>query len=1022
MCVVSFYKNEYVSRVIIVSMISSKFQELYKKLNPRQKEAVDAIEGPVMVIAGPGTGKTSILTLRIANILRQTDTTPDSILALTFTESGVHSMRKKLVDIIGPAGYRVHIHTFHSFCNEIIKHFSQEFPRIIGAQHMTDVDQIRIIEEIITKTKLENLRPYGDKFYYLKPILSEIKNLKREDIDPKEFSRIIKDQEKSFLAIEDLYHEKGKYKGEMRGAYKSVQKKIDNNKELLLVYTQYQEKLEEEHLYDYEDMIMEVIRELKNNNDLLLELQETYQYVLADEHQDANNAQNKLLELISGFHESPNLFIVGDEKQAIFRFQGASLENFLYFKKNFPDAKLISLNENYRSTQRILDASFGLISNNKVALKDLRVELKASGESAQDIAKIYLHEFSSPHVEHEYIADKIKKSLDAGVDPSSIAILYRDNKDSAPIAQALEKRGVPFAVHSDSDLFADFEVQKFLTILRTVNEFGNSELLVKTLFVDFLHLDHLDVYKILRQSYQDRISIYDAIKSRSILKKYSVENIEAFISLYNTLHMLSVRAKNKSLIESIEDIQNEFKYTDHLVSLPDAIEKLEVFDTLLSQIITLVERHKSYKLEDYINFLVKLNEHGIFSKAKTSVGLVGKVHLMTAHKSKGLEFDTVYVTGLTDGHWGSRRSPTYFDIWMFRIDKEDHQTEDERRLLYVAITRARKEVLLSYSNKNESGKELLPTQYISEIDGVHIESVSVDFFEDKFKKERMGSDLKKVKPKTPDQAYLREQFFEQGLSVSALNNYLRCPWQFVFLNLLRIPKAQERHQLYGTAIHETLKVFFDEYKNEKKMTKKVFLETFKNFLNRKALSQEDFDLLLEKGQETLSGYYDTYQSIWNKNVINELNIAGVFLSLESNTEKNKQLLLKGNLDKVEISSDGSVIVVDYKTGAPKSRGHIQGTIASSDGDYYRQLVFYKLLLDRFDGGKFKMRAGEIDFIEPTEKDEYKKEKFEIADEDVLALEKEICRVAHEISEFTFWNDKCDDPKCEYCALSKYLNK
>ena len=282
---------------------------------------MDAIEGPVMVIAGPGTGKTSILTLRIANILAKTDSTPDSILALTFTESGVHSMRAKLSDIIGSATYKVNINTFHGFANEIIKNYPEEFPRIIGSNNATDIDQIKILEEIIGSSKLQKLKPYGDSYYYVRPILSEIKNLKRENVSPEKLAEIVKGQEKNFSGIEDLHHKNGKYSGEMKGKYKDIEKSIEKNKELLTVYKKYEKALTEKRLYDYEDMILEAIKSLTRDKGLLLELQEKYQYILADEHQDANNSQNKMLELISGFHENPNLFVVGDEKQAIFRFK-----------------------------------------------------------------------------------------------------------------------------------------------------------------------------------------------------------------------------------------------------------------------------------------------------------------------------------------------------------------------------------------------------------------------------------------------------------------------------------------------------------------------------------------------------------------------------------------------------------------------------------------------------------------------------------------------------------------------------
>ncbi len=366
-----------------------EFENLYKKLNPEQKKAVDTIDGPVMVIAGPGTGKTQILTLRIANILQKTDVGPDSILALTFTESGTHTMRRRLAETIGSAAYKVNIFTFHGFCNEIIKAYPEEFPRIVGASSITDIDQIRIMEEVILSLKLERLKPYGDPLYYLRPVMSQIKDLKREDIDPLELEKIIIKQEEDFNTITDLYYDKGAYKGKMKGKYKDLEKNIEKSKDLLIVYRAYEEALKQSKVFDYEDMIMEVVRVLRKNQDLLLRLQEKYQYILADEHQDANQAQNHILELLSSFFDNPNLFIVGDEKQAIFRFQGASLENFLYFKKLYPRAALIRLERNYRSTQSILDAAHSLIQKNKVEDENLRVKLLSQGLLTEEKIKLY---------------------------------------------------------------------------------------------------------------------------------------------------------------------------------------------------------------------------------------------------------------------------------------------------------------------------------------------------------------------------------------------------------------------------------------------------------------------------------------------------------------------------------------------------------------------------------------------------------------------------------------------------------
>ena len=455
------------------------FEERYQSLNKQQKMAVDAIEGPVMVIAGPGTGKTSILTLRIANILKKTDTEPDNILALTFTESGAYSMRKKLADIIGSSAYKVNIYTFHGFCNDIIKNYPEEFPRIIGANNITDIDQIKILEEIIDSTKLEILKPYGDVYHYVRSIISEINNIKQENIAPSDLAKRIQKQKKDFDMIPDLYHEKGQYKGRMKGVYEKLKDTIEKNEEFQKVYEKYEKALEAKRLYDYQDMILEVIKALESNKELLLQLQEKYQYVLADEHQDANNSQNKILELISGFHENPNIFIVGDEKQAIFRFQGASLENFLYFKKMYPSAELIQLEENYRSSQAILDASHSLIEKNKGG-KEYRVKLKAN--SSHKNIPLNLYEFEKTKNELHFIAENIKQKIESGINPDEIAVLYRENRDAPAIARTLLKLGVPFTIESDQELFSDNEIVKIILLLRAVNDLGNDEALVQSAF------------------------------------------------------------------------------------------------------------------------------------------------------------------------------------------------------------------------------------------------------------------------------------------------------------------------------------------------------------------------------------------------------------------------------------------------------------------------------------------------------------------------------------------------------------
>ncbi len=255
----------------MASKVSTQaFEKIYKKLNSKQREAVDAIEGPVMVVAGPGTGKTQILTLRIANILRKTDTAPENILAITFTESGVYSMRRRLVDIIGPEAYKVRISTFHGFANDVIKTYPESFPRIVGAATVTEIEQIKMIEEILDTGTFPKLRLWGDPYFYVRSILSQIRTLKRENITAADFAALVEKQKTEFEAIPDRYYESGRWQGQLKGVYQDEEKAIEKNRELATLFAAYESRLAKDRRYDYEDMILEVVRELSKKKDVLL--------------------------------------------------------------------------------------------------------------------------------------------------------------------------------------------------------------------------------------------------------------------------------------------------------------------------------------------------------------------------------------------------------------------------------------------------------------------------------------------------------------------------------------------------------------------------------------------------------------------------------------------------------------------------------------------------------------------------------------------------------------------------------
>jgi len=992
-------------------MTEGIFVEEYKKLNTAQKEAVDTIDGPVMVVAGPGTGKTTILTLRIANILKKTDTRPENILALTFTEAASINMRRKLSEIIGSRAYQVIINTFHSFAENIIRKYPEEFPRIIGSRPIGEVDQVSIIESLIDSTDLKILRPYGDQYLYTKDISSNIATLKREGLSPEEFLKLIKEEEANFRKIPDLYHEKGAYEGKMKGEYQKLEKIIEKNKELSNIYKHYQEELLKNKFYDFSDMIMEVLKTIRKSKFLLQVLQEEHQYILVDEHQDTNNAQNKIIELLASYHApNPNIFVVGDEKQAIFRFQGASLENFLYFKNLYPSAKLITLSENYRSTQGILDSAHGLTPDSF----SLKSNVKHKFE------KIFIYPFETPESETYFVANDIKRKISDGVAPEEIAVLYRNNEDAFAISNLMKKIGIPHQIESDLDLFSDPDVKKLITILQAINNFGDDRAVAEFLHIDLLHIEPLDVYKLIKNaSLKKKYTLFDMLAKLNSLKEIELQNKGVIIDSFKNLSNWVKKSKNSDLLSILETVVRESELLKSILESPNTERRFDAINSFFDEAKNLVLRKPDANLEDFFIYIETVKKHSLFIKKKRIHKNKGMVRLMTVHRAKGLEFEYVYIIKAYSGHFGDKHSldklkllPRVYMLTDKKVEMTDDNA-DERRLFYVALTRAKKGINITYSKTAENGKELLPSSFLAELKMGFVEVCDTSIYEKEYQENRrINFELGKEETNNlRDKDFIRELFVTQGLSPTALNNYLECPWKYFYQSLIRIPSAPTKFQSYGTAVHEALRDFFNRIKEEE-VSEEFLLKSFERYLNSSGLQKRDINELLEKGKKALFGWYSTYHKDWNENIWTEFRINGIMLD--------DDIRLTGVLDKVEFIDDNTVNVIDYKTGKPKTRNEITGKTKNADGNYFRQLVFYKILLDRFENGKFKMQSGVIDFIEPDEKEKFHKEIFEISKEDTEMLIEEIKQIIDEILNLSFWDKRCKKKDCEFCLLREMM--
>jgi len=988
------------------------FDKAYRELNESQKDAVDSIEGPVLVVAGPGTGKTQVLTLRIANILLKTQVNPENILALTFSESASFQMRQRLLEIIGTPGYRVEISTFHSFANSIIQNYPEEFGNLISSQSISEDEQIEYLEKIIESTDLKILRPWGDTFFYVKDILAAIGDLKKEGISPEKLSEVLTIQREDFKNIPDLYHEKGRYKGEMKGKYADEIKNMDKLEEFIKVYKAYSGTLIKNKKYDFNDMLIETIKVLEQKKELLILFQEKYQYILVDEHQDTNASQNRLVELLASFYETPNLFVVGDEKQAIYRFQGASLENFLYFQKKYPEAKLINLNLNYRSHQTILDASVSFISKN-VSANILIEEIKlVSGKSLKG-GKIKIAAINDYFGEFEFIASKIEELMKNGADPSEIAVLARRNFELSELADFLKRKKIPFVIDADLDILSDLWVRRLLMLFEAVGDFGNDAKLVKALGIDVLGIDPFEVFKLNRQARDEKITVFELLEKAG--KGELDPKIVKFYELFKGWVSLG---KNIQFDDLFIKILNESGIREGFLGLSERKEILSKFISLFEIVKEKIYRNPDYSLEDFLNQIELIKKHNLSLKAKSGVMRQSGVRLFTAHKAKGLEFEYVFIIQCIAGRWGSlrKRGQNIRIPWQLLGDKVKTQVEfdaieDERRLFFVGLTRAKKDIFLTYSKLSGELKEQLPSQFLEEIDPDLVETLDTEEFNRKFpeNKDVLFDEPVGTLDEGIEKEYLRKLFLEKGMNVSSLDNFLECPWKYFFVSLISIPAVRSKYQLFGTAVHSSLESLIKKRKSEKN-PKEYLIKSLEWNLSQQGLTEKDYKEYLEKGKNALNGFYDQIFVNFPDTIQSELNIRGVKIS--------DKLTLNGRIDMLE-ENNGSFKVHDFKTGRPKPRRDIDGS--KPERNYFRQLVFYKILLDNYKSGLMKSSKGVIDFVEPDDKNKYRSEEFDLKEEDVVELLNTLESVTGQIYDFTFWNEFCGKKNCEWCELRKMMN-
>lgn len=1032
--------------------LEKKFAEEYEKLNQSQQLAVDTIQGPVMVIAGPGTGKTQILASRIGKILLETDALPQNILCLTYTDAGVVAMRKRLLGFIGSDAYKVSIHTFHSFCNMVIQENIRYFNKK-ELEALSDLERVQFLKQLIDGFEKDNpLKRYKGEIYHDLPNLASLFSaIKREGWNEDWLLTQIDDYKNNIIPETDGYYnkrEKAKGNFQLTQKGKDEVERMEKLKAAIQTFSIYQQILHENHRYDFDDMINWVIDIFQSHEEVLLNYQEQFQYILVDEYQDTSGSQNKIVELLISYwqDESPNIFAVGDDDQSIYRFQGANLKNMMNLADKYEkDLVKVVLVQNYRSVQPILDGAKGLIENNEQRLvnqyKDISKELIASNTALKGLnilpeIRVYENEFA----ENAHVTARVKELIERGTKPGHIAVIYREHKFGDELMKFLQLQQVPFYVKRSINLLEDVFINQVLNIMRyTVAEadmpFSGEPLLFEILHYSFFGIKPFKISVICNEI----ADIKNKTKENATLRGYlqplkggqngtlfaADEQTEALQKTGALIENLQTEMYSRSAQHWFEYMINESGILNWVMQQDDKTWQMAKLTCLFDYIRDNTHRQPELTLKGLMQQIDLLSENKLPLPLIQTTGNETGVNLLTCHGSKGLEFEHVFIVGARNDTWeGKKKANRGFRLPHNVLEQESEaETEEElRRLFFVAVTRAEKHLYISWPQMKNDGKLLEPSQFVEEFrQPLHIEPVITPLTPEEkllYSSLRFGIVQKPVLAQM-EKDYISRLLEKFVMSVTALNNYLDCPLKFYYNNIIRVPSAKSEAAQFGTAVHEALSDFINHMMNNGKVyPDKEYLVTqfFYHLYNgREVFTKESLQRFKEHGETILNKYYSKYYVPAPKGdfILTEYPLTKVVVN---------KIPLRGFTDKIQFWGN-DIVITDFKTGSftkSKTRGEfdLPGTEKKPDGgNYWRQAVFYKILVDNLPGKNWKVLHTQFDFVEPNDKDEFDIQKLSITAEEVEKVKEQISFAWQQIQQHNFYTG-CGKPDCEWCNFAK----
>ncbi len=868
------------------------------QLNENQLKAVEHSNGPLLVVAGAGTGKTRVITERIKYLIEENNIKPQEILALTFTEKAAGEMLDRVGDIM-PLGYEEPwIYTFHSFADRILKTEGLEIGLDTSYKILSEPDQWLLFRHNLFQFDLHYYRPLGNPTKFISAILKLISRLHDENIGPEEF-----------MHFAQTYH----------GIDESeVVNQTEKEKwlELARVYQQYQDLKLEKSKMDFGDLITWTIKLFKERPNILEKYQSKFKHVLVDEFQDTNFSQYELIKILcpnDGLTDR-SLIVVGDDSQAIYKFRGAAVSNILDFREDYKDAEMVTLTENYRSVQPILDASYKLIQNNNPDTLEVKLGISKKLISKSDLQPIKPLALQTSTIEDEVelVVHKIFEIL--GKEPlykyKDVAVLARANNHLEPFVLAFRKFGIPYQLLGNRGLYDREEIRDIMALLKVLINPLDTISLYRVLNIDVLNIPQEEITKMLASARYRKLDLW------TVLKENKQENVQ---QLYKKITDFQDQITKSTPVEIVYNLVSSINYISQFVNNESVEAQLSIknMDLFLNRVKAFEIDYRSDNkmtptLVDFIEYIELMIEAGE-NPAQAEAEDIDTVKLLTVHSSKGLEFPIVFMVSLTGDRFPTRERRDAIEIPDELIQETlptgNEHTQEERRLFYVGMTRAQKYLFMTVS-KNYGGKrDKNPSGFIPET-GLKLEEVDLE----QIRKERpqkslfdQDSGFREAKAQKID------NFTPSFLSYTQISTYLECPLKYKYSYVLNIPTPPNAALSFGSTIHDTLRDFHTKLMFDKVCTLEDLMKMYeRNWQPLGFINEGHRKAFFDSGVKLLTNYYE-------KNINSKCKP----LEIEKGFNiKIDGLRFYGRIDRIDPLEDGTVEIIDYKTGNPKSQKEV----------------------------------------------------------------------------------------------------